>query len=74
MKEPIYYYKDGKGRWHFSNGQIKEDAKVAQYIRMLRYAKYPLQPLYLDNPTDYETIKSVFNIDSNTPWQNIYNQ
>ena len=74
MKETIYYWKDGRGRYHFSNGQIKEDSKAGQYLRMLRYAKYPLQPLYLDNPEDFIVIKNLFGLPLNATWQEIYNQ
>lgn len=74
MKETIYYWKDGRGHYHFSNGQIKEDSKAGQYLRMLRYAKYPLQPLYLDNPEDFIVIKNLFGLPLNATWQEIYNQ
>lgn len=59
MKETIYYYKDSRGNFHFSNGVVKAEAKAGEYLRMLRYAKYPTEPLYLDK--DFDKIKAVFN-------------
>ena len=58
MKETVYYYKDSQGRFHFSNGVVKDESKAGEYLRMLRYAKYPTEALYLDR--DFEKIKSVF--------------
>lgn len=62
MKETIYYYKTISGTAHFSNGAVKKEEKLGEYLRMLRYAKYPTTPLYLDNPEDYVVICNLFNI------------
>jgi len=70
-KEPIYYFRTISGRTRFSNGQVKEDAKLGQYLRMLRYAKYPIEQLHLDNPEDFCVICNLFNIHGRT-WQEIY--
>lgn len=74
MDKKIYYYKDSNGRFHFSNGQLKNEDKAAQYLRMLRYAKYEPVPLYLDNIDDYKIVKEKFNIQPGTPWQKLYYQ
>ena len=73
MKEPIYYYKTVSGKAHFSNGQTKIEARLGQYLRMLKYAKYPTVQLHLDNPEDYTVICNLFNLHG-IPWQKIYNE
>ena len=73
MENKVYYYKDASGRWHFSTGVVRDDAKAGEYLRMLRYAKKAPECLYPDNPYDYQTICRVFGIRPGTPWQDIYN-
>lgn len=73
MKETIFYYKNAAGRWFFSNGQVKNDDRASQYLRMLRYAGYPLEPLYLDNPSDFNKIVEIFHIPKHLSWQQVYN-
>lgn len=73
MKDTIYYYRTISGTTHFSNGATKKDAKLGEYIRMLRYAKYPVMQLHLDNPEDFCVICNLFNIHGKT-WQEIYNE
>ena len=70
-KETIYFFRTISGKTFFSNGQSKDEAKLGQYIRMLRYAKYPVEQLHLDNPEDYMVICNLFNIHGKT-WQEIY--
>lgn len=72
MKETIYYYKTATGTFHFSNGQVRPEHRAGQYIRMLRYAKYPLEPLYLDNKADFERIRELFCIHEGKTWQEVY--
>lgn len=73
MKEPIYFYRTISGTTHFSNGATKQDAKLGEYVRMLRYAKYPVEQLHLDNPEDFIVICNLFNIHGKS-WQEIYNE
>ena len=72
MKETIYYYKDYRGDFHFSNGQIKNEQKAGQYLRMLRYAKYPVEQLFLDNPDDFKKVRELFNIPPDKTWKDLY--
>ena len=74
MDKIVYYYKTVTGRTYFSNGNIKEEHKLGQYLRMLHYAKYQLEPLYLDKPEDFEIIKRVFNIPEGKTWKEVYNE
>ena len=73
MKDAIYYYKTISGTFHFSSGVVKPEDKAGQYLRMLRYANYPVEQLHLDNPEDYNVICNLFNIHGKT-WQDIYNE
>lgn len=73
-KPIVYFYRTVSGTTYFSNGGIKkDDAHLAEYLRMLRYARYPIVQLHLDNPEDFAVICNLFNIHGKT-WQEIYNE
>lgn len=73
MKDPIYFYRTVSGTTHFTTGTVKTEEKIGEYIRMLRFAKYPVVQLHLDNQDDYIVICNLFNIHGKT-WQDIYNE
>ena len=60
MMETIYYYCTVSGTAIFSNGNVKEEGRVGQYLRMLIYAKKDVQKLNLNKPEDFEKIRSMF--------------
>ena len=73
MSEQIHYFKTISGAAHFAEtGTTKTEAKLGQYLRMLRYAKKEPVQLFLDNPTDYEKVKRLFHYPEGTRWQDIY--
>ena len=73
MSEQIHYYKTISGSAHFAEtGVVKAEAKLGQYLRMLRYAKKEPVQLFLDHPADYEQIKRLFHIPDGTRWQDVY--
>lgn len=69
----IYYYKDIRGYYRFSTGVIRDDSKVGQYLRALRYAKMEVERLYPDVPKDFEAIKRIFKLPESTTWQEVFN-
>lgn len=73
MKDTIYYFHTISGATHFSTGITKSMERTPQYLRMLRYAKYPTMQLHLDNPEDFIVICNLFNIHGHS-WQEIYNE
>ena len=73
MKDPIYFYRTVSGKTHFTTGAVKADDKLGEYIRMLRFAKYPVVQLHLDNAEDFDTICNRFIIHGKT-WQDVYNE
>lgn len=73
MKDTIYFYRTISGTTHFSNGAIKRPEKLGEFLRMLKYAKYPTMQLHLDNPEDFIVICNLFNIHGHS-WQEIYNE
>lgn len=73
MAEQIHYYKTISGTARFAEtGVVKAEAKLGQYLRMLRYAKKEPVQMFLDNPGDYAKIQKLFNIPAGTRWQDIY--
>jgi len=73
MAEQIHYYKTISGAARFAEtGVVKSEAKLGQYLRMLRYAKKEPVQMFLDNPSDYAKIQKLFNIPAGTRWQDIY--
>lgn len=73
MTEQIHYYKTISGDAHFAEtAVVKTEAKLGQYLRMLRYAKKEPVQMFLDNPADFEQIKRLFNLPVDTKWQDIY--
>jgi len=73
MAEQIHYYTTISGAAHFAEtGVVKAEAKLGQYLRMLRYAKKEPVQMFLDNPADFEQIKRLFNLPVDTKWQDIY--
>lgn len=73
MKDPIYFYRTISGKTHFTTGAVKTEEKLGEYLRMLRFAKYPVVQLHLDNAEDFIVICNLFNIHGKT-WQEIHNE
>lgn len=73
MKEPVYYYRTVSGKTHFTTGAVKTIDKLGEYLRMLRFARYPVVQLHLDNKEDFTVICNIFNIHGKT-WQEVYNE
>ncbi|MBR5414150.1 MAG: hypothetical protein IK114_14150 [Fibrobacter sp.] len=73
MAEQIHYYKTISGAAHFAEtGVVKNEAKLGQYLRMLRYAKKEPVQMFLDYPQDFEEIKRLFKFPNGTTWQDVY--
>ena len=73
MAEQIHYFKTISGAAHFAEtGVVKTEAKLGQYLRMLRYAKKEPVQMFLDNPGDYAQIQKLFNYPAETRWHDIY--
>lgn len=73
MKDPIYFYRTVSGTTHFTTGAVKTEEKLGEYLRMLRYAKYPVEQLHLDNAEDFIVICNLFNIKGKT-WREVYGE
>lgn len=66
--ERVYYYRRENGTWVFSltdsigirHTVEKQEYAGGQYHRMLRYSNKNPQPLYLDIPDDFRTIRRFF--------------
>lgn len=70
--ETIYYYKTFDGCWKFSTGATRDDEKVSQYLRTLRYSGREVERLYPDIPEQFAKICEVFGYSRNTDWRQIY--
>lgn len=73
MKDPIYFYRTISGKTHFTTGAVKTEEKLGEYLRTLRFAKYPVVQLHLDHAEDFIVICNLFNIHGKA-WQDIYNE
>ena len=70
--EKVYYYKTVDGKWHFSTGITKDDAKAGEYLRLLKKLGKEPYKLYLDIPSDFNKAKKVFGLPIESRWQDIY--